>query len=92
MAVEHGKNFEKVKNYYDKGLWNIDKVWNVVGRWITEAEYEEITGYVYPAKEQEGETVIAIICVLGVSVLSTLVVVSAILIGAKRVKEDMRYI
>lgn len=53
--VEHSKNFTKVKGYYDKGLWDITKVWNSVGKWITEAEYEEITGYVYPSKGQEGE-------------------------------------
>ena len=41
---------EKIKSYYDKGLWNIDRVWNVVGKAITEAEYLEITGFVYPAK------------------------------------------
>lgn len=50
-AVEHSKNYEKVKGYYEKGLWNINKVFNAVGKWITEAEYSEITGYVYPAKE-----------------------------------------
>lgn len=51
--VTHSKNFDKVKNYYDNGLWNIDKVWNAVGKWITEDEYKEITGFVYPAKEVE---------------------------------------
>ena len=43
----HSKNFEKVKNYYDKGLWSKDKVYNVVGKWITPEEYEEITGEPY---------------------------------------------
>ena len=42
--------FEKIKGYYDKGLWSIDRVWNVVGKAITEVEYQEITGFVYPAK------------------------------------------
>ena len=42
--------FEKIKGYYDKGLWSIDRVWNVVGKVITEAEYLEITGFIYPAK------------------------------------------
>lgn len=42
--MEHSKNFEKVKYYYDMGLWDINKVRNAVNRWITEAEFEEITG------------------------------------------------
>jgi hypothetical protein len=43
------KNFEKVKKYYDNGLWSKAKVHNAVGRWITEAEYEEIVGESYEA-------------------------------------------
>lgn len=31
------KNFEKVKRYYDLGLWDIEKVRAAVGKWITEA-------------------------------------------------------
>lgn len=44
--------FEKIKDYYDTGLWSIQRVWNVVGKvnGITEAEYQEITGYAYPDK------------------------------------------
>jgi hypothetical protein len=42
--------FEKIKYYYDNNLWNIDRVWNVVGKAITEAEYMQITGFTYPAK------------------------------------------
>ena len=41
---------EKIKKYYDTGLWNIDRVWNVVGKAITEDEYFAITGFVYPNK------------------------------------------
>lgn len=41
----HSKNFEKVKRYYDSGLWNKEAVRNAVLRgWITEEEYEEIVG------------------------------------------------
>ena len=41
--------FNKVKNYYDKGLWNKAMVANaVVKGWSTAAEYEIITGEVYP--------------------------------------------
>lgn len=40
--------FEKVKSYYERGLWNIERVRNaVVKNWITAAEFEEITGTVY---------------------------------------------
>lgn len=40
--------FEKVKRYYDSGLWNKTMVRNaVVKGWITENEYEEIVGEPY---------------------------------------------
>jgi uncharacterized XkdX family phage protein len=40
--------FEKVKMYYDAGLWDKMRVRNAVEKeWITAAEYEEITGEVY---------------------------------------------
>lgn len=42
--------FDIIKEYYDKGLWNIDRVWNVVGKAITEEEYTQITGFIYPNK------------------------------------------
>lgn len=48
--VEHSKNFRKVKDYYDRKLWNIDRVYSAVGKWITEAEYLDITGFTYPEK------------------------------------------
>lgn len=41
------KNFEKVKNYYDNEIWNKTRVYNAVGKWITEEEYKEITGEDY---------------------------------------------
>ncbi len=43
--------FDKIKHYYDVGLWSIDRVWNVVGKALTEEEYKLITGFVYPAKQ-----------------------------------------
>ena len=44
----HSPKYEKVKNYYDKGLWTIDMVRNaVVKGWITADEFEEITGQPY---------------------------------------------
>lgn len=45
--MEHSKNFEKVKNYYDRGMWDIERVYAAVGKWITIEEYEEITGKLY---------------------------------------------
>lgn len=41
------KNFEKVKKYYDTQVWNKARVYNAVGKWITEEEYKEITGEDY---------------------------------------------
>jgi len=42
------KKFEKVKQYYDEGLWNKARVRNaVVKGWITADEYMEITGEKY---------------------------------------------
>lgn len=41
---EHSKNFEKVKNYYDNGLWSKERVRAAVGKWITEEEAGEIFG------------------------------------------------
>lgn len=40
-----------VESYYDKGLWNLDRVWMTVGRWITDEEHKLITGFNYPNKE-----------------------------------------
>lgn len=37
-------NYEKVKAYYEKKLWSIERVRKAVGRWITETEFESITG------------------------------------------------
>ena len=43
--------FDKIKYYYDNKLWSLQRVWNVVGKAITEQEYHQITGFKYPAKE-----------------------------------------
>ena len=47
QEVTHSKNFEKVKGYYDSGLWSIERVRAAVGKWITAEEYKEITGEDY---------------------------------------------
>ena len=41
--------FEKVKYYYDNGNWDIVRVRNVVRKVITEEEFFEITGFIYPS-------------------------------------------
>lgn len=42
------KDFDKIKMYYDKGLWNIKMVENAVKKGkITEDEFYEITGVEY---------------------------------------------
>jgi hypothetical protein len=41
------KNFEKVKTYYNNGIWSKERVYNAVGKWITNKEYKEITGEDY---------------------------------------------
>lgn len=46
--MEHSKNFEKVKGYFQKKLWNESRVRNaVLKNWITEDEFKEITGKDY---------------------------------------------
>ena len=42
--MEHSENFEKVKSYYGRGLWTASRVIAAIGRWITEAEAENILG------------------------------------------------
>lgn len=39
--------FDKIKYYYEKGLWSKQRVWNVVGKVLTAEEYKEITGEEY---------------------------------------------
>lgn len=45
--MEHCQRFDLIKGYYDSGLWTKQRVRKAVGKWITEAEYEEITGEFY---------------------------------------------
>lgn len=52
--MTHSKKFQKVKGYYDKGLWSISRVRDsVVKEWITPEEYFEITGEVYEEEVTE---------------------------------------
>ena len=42
------EKYQKVKKYYDSGLWNVKMVRNAVEKkWITADEFEEITGMNY---------------------------------------------
>lgn len=42
------KMYEKIKAYYDSGLWNKTRVYNMVDKGvITEEEYQLITGELY---------------------------------------------
>lgn len=40
--AERSRKFQAVKDYYEQGLWSEDMVKNAAGRWITQAEAEEI--------------------------------------------------
>ena len=41
------KNYDKVKHYYEAGLWSKARVYAVDGLWIKEEEYKDITGEDY---------------------------------------------
>lgn len=46
--MKHSNNYEKVKRYYDMKMWNETRVRNAVKmNWITEDEFQEITGKAY---------------------------------------------
>lgn len=46
--MEHSKNFYKVKEYYDTSLWSIERVKNMVRKYIiTKDEFYEIVGEIY---------------------------------------------
>ena len=49
--VKMSKNYNKVKDYYERGLWSSERVYNAVGKWITVEEYEMITKEVYNEAE-----------------------------------------
>lgn len=45
MTNPRSAKFDKVKSYYDRGLWTVKMVRDaVVKEWITEDEYKSITG------------------------------------------------
>lgn len=43
--------YERIKKYYDEGLWNIDRVRDaVIKGFITEEQFEDITGQPYESE------------------------------------------
>ena len=40
----HSRMFEKIKTWYEKGLWTKEQVHDAVPKLITEEEYIEIVG------------------------------------------------
>ena len=58
--ANHSKKFNLVRTYYKGGFWKKRQVENAVKKgWITEYEYEEITGESYPVQEEEEVAVAA---------------------------------
>lgn len=52
--MEHSKNYDKVKRWYEMKMWNEARVCNAVKMlWITKEEFKEITGSSYRAAESE---------------------------------------
>ena len=46
--MEHSKNYDKVKGYYDMKMWDETRIRNAVKMgWITEEEFQEIVGKEY---------------------------------------------
>lgn len=52
--ANHSKKFNDVRSYYKYHMWKKRLVMNAVKQgWITEYEYEEITGESYPVQKEE---------------------------------------
>ena len=48
---------QKIKDFYDAGLWTAGMVSNAVAKnWISEAEYQDITGEAYTAPETQPDS------------------------------------
>lgn len=50
---EHSRMYDKIKKWYDAGLWDYDKVYQAVPKLITQEEADEIT----QANESEAQNV-----------------------------------
>lgn len=42
--MAQSKNYIKVKRYYERGLWDAERVRAAVGKWITQEECDRILG------------------------------------------------
>ena len=42
--MAQSKNYIKVKHYYERGLWDAERVRAAVGKWITQEECDRILG------------------------------------------------
>lgn len=52
--AKHSKKFNDVRSYYKYHMWKKRQVVNAVKQgWITEYEYEEITGESYPVQKEK---------------------------------------
>lgn len=52
--MEHSKNYDKVKRWYEMKMWNEARVCNAVKMlWITKDEFKEITGTDYSEAASE---------------------------------------
>jgi hypothetical protein len=40
--MEHSENFDKVQDYYQRGMWSAKRVKAAIGKWITAEEAKEI--------------------------------------------------
>ena len=49
--------FEKIKSYYEQGLWDKQRIRNVVGKVLAADEYQQITGEVYVAGRSQNAPV-----------------------------------
>lgn len=57
--ANHSKKFNDVRSYYKYHMWKKRQVVNAVKQgWITEYEYEEITGESYPVQKEEEVVVV----------------------------------
>ena len=48
----HSRYFNKIKNWFEKGLWSLDMVFAAVPKMITADEYQEITDREYEFEEE----------------------------------------
>ena len=55
LPTDESDKVEKVGDYYDAGVWNIQMVWDAVDKWITAEDYEDITGDPFPPFRPEPE-------------------------------------